>query len=169
MRLSIIIPALNEAATLPATLAPLQALRARGHQVLLVDGGSADATAATAKPLVDRVLTGRRGRATQMNAGAAAADGDILLFLHADTRLDAEIAHALLAALPSSGRRWGRFDVAIAGRSPALPLIATEHAPRAEARLAACLRRSISFLIWISAIALRAASGSSASIKSMSS
>ncbi|MBK7079238.1 MAG: TIGR04283 family arsenosugar biosynthesis glycosyltransferase [Betaproteobacteria bacterium] len=125
MRLSIIIPALNEAATLPATLAPLQALRARGHQVLLVDGGSADATAATAKPLVDRVLTGRRGRATQMNAGAAAADGDILLFLHADTRLDAEIAHALLAALPSSGRRWGRFDVAIAGRSPALPLIAT--------------------------------------------
>ena len=89
MRLSIIIPTLNEAAAIGATLAALAPLRARGHEVLVADGGSEDGTRDIARPLADRVIVAPRGRARQMNAGAAAATGDALLFLHADTRLPA--------------------------------------------------------------------------------
>ncbi|MBW3655878.1 MAG: glycosyltransferase, partial [Gemmatimonadetes bacterium] len=78
-RISIIIPALNEAAALPATLAPLQPLRARGHEVVVVDGGSADGTPEVARAMADRVIASPRGRAAQQNAGAAAAAGDVLL------------------------------------------------------------------------------------------
>ncbi|MDQ3606236.1 MAG: glycosyltransferase, partial [Gemmatimonadota bacterium] len=83
--LSIIVPALNEAAGIRAALEPLQPLRARGHEVIVVDGGSEDATLALAQPLADRVLVAGRGRARQMNAGAQEARGEVLLFLHADT------------------------------------------------------------------------------------
>jgi hypothetical protein len=72
----------------------------------------------------DKVLTGRCGRAAQMNAGAAAAEGDVLLFLHADSRLPIEGAAAIVDELPRSRRRWGRFDVAIAGRPHLLRLVA---------------------------------------------
>lgn len=120
--LSIVIPVLDEAAGIDAALAPLQALRERGVEVVVVDGGSADDTVARATPLADRVLAASRGRASQMNAGAAAARGDALLFLHADTRLpegaDALVARAL------AGRAWGRFDVRIDGASALLPLVA---------------------------------------------
>ena len=86
----------------------------------MVDGGSVDATAALAQPLADRVFVAARGRARQMNAGAAVATGDILLFLHADSRLPADAVATLLRELGRSGRRWGRFDVTITGR-PAAP------------------------------------------------
>ncbi|HEY8503147.1 MAG TPA: TIGR04283 family arsenosugar biosynthesis glycosyltransferase [Gemmataceae bacterium] len=82
MRLSVIIPALNEESSLPATLAALQPQHP--FEVIVVDGGSTDATRAAAAPLCDRVLEAPRGRAAQMNAGAAAARGEALLFLHAD-------------------------------------------------------------------------------------
>jgi cellulose synthase/poly-beta-1,6-N-acetylglucosamine synthase-like glycosyltransferase len=72
-RISIIVPALNEAAGIGAALAPLQTLRAAGHEVIVVDGGSTDGTPAMAEPLADRVIASDRGRARQMNAGAAAA------------------------------------------------------------------------------------------------
>ena len=88
--LSIIIPVLNEAANIVAALDALAPLRARGAEVIVVDGGSADETATLAKPLADVVIASARGRATQMNAGAAIARGDVLLFLHADTRLPAD-------------------------------------------------------------------------------
>ena len=87
MRVSIIVPARNEARRIVATLAPLQSLRAAGHEVIVVDGGSTDATLALASPLADRAFVAPPGRAAQMNAGAAAASGDVLLFLHADSHL----------------------------------------------------------------------------------
>jgi rSAM/selenodomain-associated transferase 2/rSAM/selenodomain-associated transferase 1 len=124
MRLSVIVPALDEACGIVATLAPLQPLRAAGHEVIVVDGGSADATMALAAPLADRAFVAPRGRAAQMNAGAATATGDILLFLHADSRLPATGVPAILDDLRRSGRRWGRFDVTIAGRPRVLRLVA---------------------------------------------
>jgi rSAM/selenodomain-associated transferase 2 len=121
-RLSIVVPALNEAPAIEATLALLAPLRARGHEVVLADGGSEDATRELAAPHADRIVVAPRGRARQMNAGAAAASGDALLFLHADTRLPAGADDLIFHALKK--KPWGRFDVAIEGRSPLLPTIA---------------------------------------------
>ncbi|MDP2005175.1 MAG: TIGR04283 family arsenosugar biosynthesis glycosyltransferase [Rubrivivax sp.] len=124
MRLSIVVPALNEAAGIVATLQALAPLRALGHELIVVDGGSHDATTTLAAPLADRVVSSERGRAAQMNAGAALAQGEALLFLHADTRLPPDAEAALQGAL-RQGAAWGRFDVCIEGRSAWLPVIAT--------------------------------------------
>jgi len=91
-------------------------MRRRGHEVILVDGGSADATRELAAGLCDRILTAPRGRAAQMNAGAREARGDILLFLHADTRLPENFV--------LERHVWGRFDVRIEGRHPLLKVVA---------------------------------------------
>lgn len=120
-RLSIIVPALEEAAGLAASLEGLQVLRGRGHEVIVVDGASRDATPALAAPLADRVLTAPRGRAAQMNAGAEAAAGDALLFLHADTRLPTGADALIFAAL--ARRDWGRFDVCIDSARPMLAVV----------------------------------------------
>jgi rSAM/selenodomain-associated transferase 2 len=111
MTLSIIMPALDEAAGIEAALRALAPFRARGAEVIVVDGGSSDATANLARPLADHVLKSRRGRAMQMNAGAAAARGDVLLFLHADTRLPDGADRLILDGLSELRRSWGRFDV----------------------------------------------------------
>jgi rSAM/selenodomain-associated transferase 2 len=125
MPLSIIVPALNEAAGIAATLDALAPLRARGCEVIVVDGGSTDATVTLATPRADRVFTAERGRARQMNAGAAAAGKEILCFLHADTRLP-EGADGLIRDGLARGRRgWGRFDLRIDGGHPLLPVVAT--------------------------------------------
>jgi len=89
----------------------------------VVDGGSHDATIQRARLRADHVLKAPRGRALQMNAGAEAAHGDVLLFLHADTRLPDAADHLVLDGLARSGRVWGRFDVTIAGGSPLLAVI----------------------------------------------
>ncbi len=120
---SVIVPALDEAATIEATLAPLQPLRRRGHEVLVVDGGSADDTRARAAPLADRVLRAARGRARQMNAGVEAARGTVLLFVHADTRLPGDADRLVLAAVGRRARAWGRFDVRLDGRGWLLYLV----------------------------------------------
>lgn len=128
MRLAVVMPVLNEAATIEAALVRLAALRARGAAVIVVDGGSSDDTVMRAAPLADRVLAAARGRALQFNAGAesdAAVAADALLFLHADTRLPAEADRIVLRALSSSTRRWGRFDVAIDAAGWAFRLIET--------------------------------------------
>ena len=122
-RSTIVVPALDEAADIEAALQALAPLRARGAEVIVVDGGSADGTAQLAKPLAARVLVSPRGRARQMNAGAAAARGDVLLFLHADTRLP-EAADAALHEAVARGAAWGRFDVQIDGRPRMLRLVA---------------------------------------------
>jgi rSAM/selenodomain-associated transferase 2 len=127
MKLSIVIPTLDEAEAIVATLSSLQALRAEGHEVIVSDGGSTDDTVAQAQGLVeralaDRVLIGAPGRARQMNAGAAVAHGDVLLFLHADTRLPEDAANAIRAAVECG--QWGRFDVDITGRSGMLRVVA---------------------------------------------
>jgi rSAM/selenodomain-associated transferase 2 len=124
MSLSIIIPTLNEAEGITATLEALQEYRRRGTEVIVVDGGSGDDTVRLARPLADRVLTAARGRAVQMNAGAAQARGEILVFLHADCRLPPRADHLIVDGLRRSRRSWGRFDVKIAGRHPAFRIIA---------------------------------------------
>ncbi len=123
-RLSIIIPVLDEAAAIGDALAALARCRARGAEVIVVDGGSRDGTVDVARPLADKVITAPRGRGAQMNAGAAAAQGDVLLFLHADTRLPPEADRFVADALATTKRAWGRFDVTIAGHSPLLRLVA---------------------------------------------
>jgi rSAM/selenodomain-associated transferase 2 len=122
--LSVVIPVLNEATNIAATLEALSALRANGAEIIVADGGSADETFTLAAPLADQVLAGARGRAIQMNAGAAAAHGDVLLFLHADTRLPPHADTLILEGLAQSGRAWGRFDISIEGRHPLLPVVA---------------------------------------------
>ncbi len=121
--LSIVMPALNEAAGIAATLQALQPLRERGVELVLADGGSSDGTAALATPWVDQVLAAPRGRAHQMNAGAAQARAALLLFLHADTRLPPQADEQVLQAL-AGGACWGRFDVHIDGRPWMLRVVA---------------------------------------------
>jgi rSAM/selenodomain-associated transferase 2 len=113
--LSIIMPVLDEAAGIEAALQALAPYRKRGVEVIVVDGGSRDATAALARPLADYVIMAPRGRSLQMNAGAAAARGDALLFLHADTNLPENADRLILDGLARSGRGWGRFDVRFDG------------------------------------------------------
>jgi rSAM/selenodomain-associated transferase 2 len=122
MKLSIVMPALEEAATIGRTLESLAQLRARGHEVIVADGGSTDATRAIAAALADRVLVAPRGRARQMNAGAAVATGEVFLFLHADTELPQDADGEILGSIQT--HCWGRFDVTIEGRSPLFPVVA---------------------------------------------
>lgn len=121
MRLSVIVPTLNEAGTITATLLALQPWRGDRCELIVVDGGSVDATVARAAPLADRVLASAPGRARQMNAGAAAAGGRAFWFLHADTRVPPAAVPALRAALGEAG--WGRFDVRLSGGHPLLRVI----------------------------------------------
>ena len=123
VRISIIIPCLNEGAGIVAALEAVSRLRARGAEVIVVDGDSGDNTAALAAAHADRVLHARRGRGRQMNAGATVASGDVLLFLHADTRLPAGADELIGHALGAGARQWGRFDVAISGAHPLLRVI----------------------------------------------
>src|SRR4029077_2373188 len=122
--LSVVIPVLNEAASIVSALEALAPLRARGAEVVIVDGGSADDTMALATPFADRIIASTRGRATQMNAGAATARGEVLLFLHADTRLPADADRLGIGSLVRSLRAWGRCDVTIEGKHPLLPPVA---------------------------------------------
>ena len=122
--LSIIVPCLNEADGIADTLAALAPLRARGTEVIVVDGGSSDGTVKRAAPHADCVVSAPRGRAAQMNAGAARARNEILLFLHADTLLPESADALIVDGLKRSRRGWGRFDVAISGSNPLLRVVA---------------------------------------------
>lgn len=123
-RLSIIMPVLDEGDAIAGALDALAELRGLGVEIIVVDGGSQDATVQRARLRADHVLVAPRGRASQMNAGAAKASGDVLLFLHADTALPREAERLVLDGLARSRHDWGRFDVTIAGRHPMLRLIA---------------------------------------------
>jgi rSAM/selenodomain-associated transferase 2 len=124
MQLSIIVPMLNEAAQLPELLQHLQPLQQAGCEILFVDGGSSDNSVELTATAGFTVLHSPSGRALQMNAGAAKANGEVLLFLHADTRLPEGALKAIDEALASTDRGWGRFDVRISGRSFMLRVVA---------------------------------------------
>jgi rSAM/selenodomain-associated transferase 2/rSAM/selenodomain-associated transferase 1 len=123
MTLCIVIPTLNEGVTLLPRLQALQGLRAQGVEIVVVEGGGADATLIEAAALVDRVLAAPRGRASQMNAGAQTTRANALLFLHADTALPPDANKQIAQALQRS--TWGRFDVRIDGPSPLLRVVET--------------------------------------------
>ncbi|MBA2350746.1 MAG: TIGR04283 family arsenosugar biosynthesis glycosyltransferase [Burkholderiales bacterium] len=123
--LSIIIPTLNEAGEIAATLRSLQILRARGHEVIVVDGGSADATLGVARPWSDHIVRTGNGRARQMNAGAAIARHSMLLFLHADTRLPESADRLILKHCSDAADQcWGRFDIRLSGSARTLRVVA---------------------------------------------
>ena len=117
-------PVLDEAEGIIAALQALGPYRRDGVELIVVDGGSRDRTIELARPHADQMIAAPRGRASQMNAGAAAASGDVLLFLHADTRLPEHADQVIQDGLTRTGRDWGRFDVTISGESPLLPMIA---------------------------------------------
>jgi len=121
--LSIIVPTLNEAGVIAPVLERLRAFRGEA-EVIVVDGGSDDPTRTMAKPLADQVIVAPRGRASQMNAGAKVASGDVLLFLHADSIVPDQAPRLIREGLERSGRAWGRFDVTIAGADPLLAVVA---------------------------------------------
>ena len=117
MKVSVIVPVLNEASRIATTLERLQDARKKGHEVIVVDGGSTDGTSEQAMPLADLVLTGPAGRARQMNTGARAASGEVLWFLHADTLAPVDAIDDISTALADGHQCWGRFDVQLSGSS----------------------------------------------------
>lgn len=121
-QISVIIPTLNEGGHIAETLKDLSPVRTAGHEVIVVDGGSSDDTLKKAKDYADLVIAGPGGRARQMNAGADKAHGDVLWFLHADTRVPDEAFHQLLAAI-DAGNQWGRFNVRLSGSNIMFRLI----------------------------------------------
>ena len=122
--LTIVMPVLNEAAGIAAALKALAPLVARGAQVLVADGGSADDSVARAQTEGVQVINTPRGRALQMNSGAQQASGEVLLFLHADTRLPPNADILIQQAVAAGPEVWGRFDVRIAGKPRLLRVIA---------------------------------------------
>ena len=116
MNVSIIIPVLNEAHHIALMLDALQGYRQQGAELIVVDGGSHDATCEIARPLSDKLIQTEKGRARQMNAGAKVARGELLLFLHADTHLPEQSYSKLLAAYQQNGVCWSRFNVRLSGR-----------------------------------------------------
>ena len=113
MRISVIIPVLNEEKTIAVTLQALVPLAP--HEILVVDGGSHDRTRAICDRLGVKLLSSERGRARQMNHGARQATGNVLLFVHADTRLPATALDDIAVALRDSNCPGGRFDVELDG------------------------------------------------------
>jgi len=124
LKLSIIIPMLNEAAQLPELFAHLMPIQRAGCEIIFADGGSRDGSAYLAEVAGFTVVNAPRGRAVQMNAGAAIATGGVLLFLHADTRLPHGALHHIAQALQDGVHQWGRFDVCITGRAFMLRVVA---------------------------------------------
>ena len=132
-RISVVVPVLDEADALAHSLGPLQSARGQDVEVVVVDGGSRDRTRHVASPLCDRLVDAPRGRARQMNAGAAAAHGTVLMFLHADTRLPAGWLESVWDALGHGTCEWGRFDVRLDGSHPMLRVV--ERAMNLRSRL----------------------------------
>jgi rSAM/selenodomain-associated transferase 2 len=123
MKLSIIMPVLNEAPAIVQTLLALQPLREAGHEVIVVDSGSRDDTITVAKPYADKITQSPRGRSRQMNAGAKLASGEILLFLHGDTFLPGRADRLIIEGMKTGERKWGRFDVNFSGKHLLLRVI----------------------------------------------
>lgn len=124
MKLSIIIPVYNEAENIVALLRRLQNYRFQGHEVIVVDGGSRDNSFDCAVGMVDKLLMSKPGRAMQMNIGAEQANGEVLVFLHADTELPPQ-ANTLITETMNKKYQWGRFNVRLSGRHQFFRIIET--------------------------------------------
>ena len=109
VKLSIIIPVLNEQASLSKINSHLQSIRHQGHEVIIVDGGSKDNTLAVSYEVADHVIISKAGRAIQMNSGAAVASGNVFVFLHADTFLPDNAVQIISESMLKHS--WGRFNV----------------------------------------------------------
>lgn len=118
VKISIIVPVLNESSSIKAMMGHWQKLQASGAELVFVDGGSTDGTVDLLQKGGMSAIPSARGRAVQMNTGAEQASGDILLFLHADTFLPDEALGLL-----EKTSVWGRFDVRIEGKARLFPLI----------------------------------------------
>ncbi len=123
MKISIIIPARNEAENIGRLLCALQPYRDRGHEVIVVDGGSEDDTIVIAAALADTLLQTPAGRSHQMNAGSKEAKGEILWFLHADSELPEQADGLIISAVTTGAYTWGRFDVRLSGRQKLLRVV----------------------------------------------
>ncbi|MFT7470553.1 MAG: rSAM/selenodomain-associated transferase 2 [Kiritimatiellia bacterium] len=123
--ISVVLPVRNEAGLIREQLQRLQCYRAKGHEVIVIDGGSRDATVEQTKGLVDRCEVSAAGRSNQMNHGASQAKGDILLFLHADTELPINADECICSALTAQDSRWGWFDVKLSKRRLAYQVVAS--------------------------------------------
>jgi rSAM/selenodomain-associated transferase 2 len=121
MNISVIVPVLNEAKRIAATLQALLPLAP--HEVIIVDGGSSDRTREIAAGFQVKIISSERGRARQMNRGAREASGDVLLFLHADTGLPRTAFADIAGALSDPRYLGGRFDVELDGKHWLLPLV----------------------------------------------
>jgi rSAM/selenodomain-associated transferase 2 len=121
MKISVIVPVLNEETTIAATLQSLVTLAP--DEIIVIDGGSGDRSREIAARCGIQVLSSERGRAKQMNHGAAQAGSDVLLFLHADTRLPGSAFADIAAALADPRCVGGRFDVELEGRHWMLKII----------------------------------------------
>jgi rSAM/selenodomain-associated transferase 2 len=123
MKISVIIPVLNEETAIRKMLPEIQWIRESGSELIVVDGGSADDSVSLAEKYSDAVIVSTKGRAAQMNAGAKIATGDILLFLHIDTVLSPDSLNHILTSINcvkgknniQGKRAWGRFDVRLSG------------------------------------------------------
>lgn len=118
-RLSLVVPTLNEGELLLRCLERLAPLRAAGHELILVDGGTTGLPLKRLRERVDRLLISSPGRARQMNLGAAAARGEVFWFLHVDAVPPPGADRILLESL-GGGPGWGRFDVRLSARHPLL-------------------------------------------------
>jgi len=121
MKISVIIPVLNEEKTIASALRAL--LQLSPHEIIVVDGGSGDRTVEICRSLSIKILSWERGRARQMNFGARRATGDVLLFLHADTRLPKTAFADIATALGDPRCLGGRFDVELEGSHPMLKIV----------------------------------------------
>lgn len=123
MLISVIIPTLDEATSIVATLERLKPFRLAGHEVIVVDGGSQDKTVTLASLMADRIITSTPGRAQQMNIGASQARGNILWFLHADTLVPDNATQLILETIANEKNQWGRFDIRLSGKHLLLRLV----------------------------------------------
>ena len=121
MFVSIIIPVLNEEASIKKLLQQLQGFRKQGHEVIVVDGGSKDNTALIAGPLSDKFISSDSGRAIQMNKGVGQAEHNFLWFLHADTLIPDNALKVILDSLTKHD--WGRFNVRLSGSNSIFRII----------------------------------------------
>jgi len=122
VKLSVIVPVINEEMNLSRIAGCLRSVIEQGHEVIIVDGGSTDNTLTIAYDITDTIIISKKGRALQMNNGASVASGNVVLFLHADTLLPENVAE-IISDVYVGENFWGRFDVRLSNEKYVYRLI----------------------------------------------